>query len=412
MIYFDKKMLNSAVSNTGPRVLATLANLLLIPIVLASFEVAEYGIYALYLSISTFAMVFTFPRIAYESKVGIARGEDEAFVACLLDRFSVSLPTLAAPLLLVFLDNTISFGVDVTLFLVVFYGTILPTILFQAISNYLLAKEEFFSSSALELFRAVGAGGISAAVAYGTKDLWLFAAVKGAVDFFSLGLLVSLVSFRRRLFEVYRFRGYHKSIRNYGLRMVVSDASATMRAQSTLWFIAAFVGPEGVTLFHVAFSSMFQRVNNHALSLINLVYSRVARGLQGGQRTDSWRIVVTMLLVGSALALLAVGLGVSYVTWLLPEAFSQVTSLFIILVISLPFNLASNLAVLKLVVDLDAPALTAMTLVAALVQLLLSFAFVSQGGLVGACFAVTVGSIAQLAISLLILRWRRTSCDG
>lgn len=411
MIDFDQKTLKNLIFYTGPRILATCANFIIIPVVLASFDIVDYGIYALYLSISLFATVFTFPRISFESKIGIARGEEEAFTACLIDRLMVSIPILVAPLLFFFFGDALSFDFDISLFLIVMYGTILPTILFQAISSYFLAREQFFSSSALELFRAVVTGGISAGVAYFTNNLWLFAAVKGALDLTSLGILIVFVSIRRNLIRVFRVRGYHRSIRNYGIKMILSDGAATMRTQSTVWLVAAFLGPESVTLFHVAFSSMFQRVRSHVLSLINLVYAKVARGLPGGQRTDSWKSVLTMLVTGLVMALLTIGLAFAYVSLLLPDAFSQVFSLYIALAFSLPFSIATKIVLLKLIIDLDTLAITGLTLSMTLLQLLLSIVFISVAGLLGGCLAIVASSIVELAISLLVVRWRRAKSD-
>ncbi|MGG7646402.1 lipopolysaccharide biosynthesis protein [Rhodovulum sp. YNF3179] len=406
MIKLDKETAKSIFYHAGPRILATLVNLLLIPIVLASFEVADYGIYALYLSVALASMIFTFPRISFESKVDLARGDDEAFLACLSDRFLLSLPILILPVPVVLLGEGLTAELNILLFAAVFYGTLFPNILFQAVSSYFIAKEEFLWSSALELFRALIAGGFSALAAHKTNDLEVYALVKGALDFSIIFFAFLILSFKRNLISPFRRKTYRKSVRNFGIKMVVSDATSTLRLQSTLWIVAFFVGAEGVAVIQVAFSSMYRRVANHVLTLVNVFYAKVARGLPSGQKIDSPKSVFLMLGIGSILAFFTIGLAFNYVKWLLPEAFSQVLPLFTIIVAALPFALASKLVMLKFLVNLASAKITLVVISSALVQIIFCIILVNSIGLIGACIAIVIGSVFELAVTISASKWQ------
>lgn len=375
--------------------------LVFLPLILAALPQSDYGLYALALSISTFATVLTFPSMSHESKVGIARGLKGTFAFALKQRSIYSLPATIG--ILAFLVFAVMEGSrTLVVYATTLLGTSLATIMYQSAMAYFLGNERFREYAFFALSRLFFANAAGTVAAVLSNDVLVFVCVRFLAEVILNGITVSAILMKGDVFRSYADDQYDARITSFGVKMTPANLLFLMQTQAVNWLLALFMPLSVLAVFNVAYTNQFRRLADAIGVLPQIRYAKKAK--EGGEVRPTSLELLAMIALGAIVSCALVVFSYLYVSFLLPIEYQSAFQATAILAIGITPLLVKKYYHLCMSVTLDHKALNWANGLEALVMVAAVALGTYYAGLAGACWAVVITQFVVAAIISIMAR--------
>ncbi len=343
---------------------------LTLPIILSNLPTSEYGQWQFMLALQAWGLIVSAQQITESSKRGIALGKEGTFFYALFKRSKL---LLFSSILFLFLFGFFYFTERSTLgYLALLSSVYLFTnILFQtSVSDYFIAKKEFFFSSVWEILSSPLARIGSSLVAFLTHNILFFVLFQvGFALFLSLLAFVFLIV-KRGLWKQYRQKNYDPSCLTYGLKFLPINITGAISNRLVEVLIAIFFGFSNLAYFSVARDLRNQIAN--VLKIVSpLLYAEFVQYPFEELSQLIKKHLKKMIALSTFLATMGVGLSAVYILYFLPESFSVSLPLLLILSLAFPIGIPTISLFTVLDTHLRYKAVAAATIIPNIIEIFL-----------------------------------------
>lgn len=387
-----------------PRLMASAAQLVFLPIVLHSLTLRDYGLFSVASMIGNLVSLLSFPQLTFGSKIALARGLNGQFFYSLFKRTAISLPLLGvSTAILLVASGYIGWMMTVTVILVL-AGTLLSNIVVQSVISLWVAKERFFTASMVELVRAVVVNGGGAIAAVVQRDLLTFVIARIAIDaaFSVAALLHAAVTLK--LWAAYRRGEIDDELSAFGIKMFWANVAVMARTEGLSFIVAGHFGVEPLAIFRVAYTNIYSRIQNQLSSITEVIYAKNAREQLHVSTWLRFRQYCMLGILGLGTAILGCAASYIYIYYTLPAEYYPSFFYTAILMFALPLDVVYSYVNQLFLVRYDSRTVSRLLIAHLAIQLALLVALMIPFGVGGACVSVVLALAAALALGVFLER--------
>jgi O-antigen/teichoic acid export membrane protein len=388
----------------GPRLAAIVAQLVFLPFVLHGLTIRDYGLFALASMIANLVALLSFPQISFGSKVALARGLDGQFLYALFKRIQLSIPIMVLTCSGLLIYGLVSEARIASVIAVALVGTLASSIIFQAMTAFWIAREQFLWASSVDLIRAVLTNGGGAIAAMTTRDLLVFIVARIALDVTLSALLFCSLLARAKLWQAYREKRIDPDLEAFGLRMFWANCAVLARTEGISFIVAGSFGVEALAIFRVAYSSIYSRIQNQMSNLTDIVYAKNSRQRDRSTSKTLIRQFLILSILGATVAGAAVIFSYFYIRIAIPNTYSAAFGYVFILLVAIPIDIVYSYVNQILLIRYDHRSIIILLTFHLFVQMLGLVILMKAFGLFGVCFSVLVALIFSLALGVFLER--------
>lgn len=372
-----------------------------LPVILSNIAIAAYGQWQFILALQALAVVISVPHVTDGSKRGLANGKYGTFFYALIKRAKLliisSIVFLFLSIYFFFTERTaLSFlsGISVVY---LFSNLLIPL----SIGEYFIAKGEFRFWSIWQFVMSPLSRLGSTVVALATHSIVAFAFFQA---FYGAAVCTSALFFliiKRNLWKQYRRREFDVGCYQYGLKYLPIDVIGAISYKLAEVLIATFLGFTTLAIFSVA-KEIRNQISN-ALKVVGpLFYADFARQNMEKIIRSLQKNLLTIIVMGIPVAILAVFCGVIYIFYLLPAEFVSSIKILFILSIGLPLVIPLTILHTILSAHFRYRALAAAVIIPQLIEIILIIFLGFWWGVIGISIAMAIYSFTGFLFYYLV----------